>query len=71
MMASTPAICEWMSLPKVPPKMSRTVLTWWPMWGGSSFALSHAMLRGPTLPDSVTMSRSRSGRPGGMQTTSE
>ena len=26
MMASTPAICEWMSLPKVPPKISRTVL---------------------------------------------
>eukprot|EP00966_Prymnesium_polylepis_P004062 92846-Prymnesium_polylepis.1 len=29
------------------------------------------MLRGPALPDSVTMSRSRAVRFGGMQTTSE
>eukprot|EP00966_Prymnesium_polylepis_P106234 2460698-Prymnesium_polylepis.1 len=62
MMASTFAICEWMSLPKVPPKISRTVLPWWPTWDGSSLPFSHARLRGPFLPDSVTMSRSRSGR---------
>eukprot|EP00966_Prymnesium_polylepis_P269790 6232317-Prymnesium_polylepis.1 len=46
--------------------MSRMVLTWWPTWDGSSFALSHAMLGGPSLPDSAHMSRSRSGRLGGM-----
>eukprot|EP00966_Prymnesium_polylepis_P122909 2841752-Prymnesium_polylepis.1 len=40
-----------MSLPKVPPKISRTVLTWWPTGDGSSLSFSHAIYCvGPACP---------------------
>eukprot|EP00966_Prymnesium_polylepis_P318552 7357776-Prymnesium_polylepis.1 len=56
-MLSIERTCEWMSPRNVKPKMSSTVLTFVPACCGSSLFFSHAMLWGPSLPDSLTTCR--------------